>query len=310
MKTRTLGIFAAILVGGTNASLAVPTIPGGEGIRFNISSGFDEASVGYSLGCGTLGPGGLPDSPSAGACDGDVGTPARNVFSVTTGAGTGFEDTWGVFRIDSLVGDTSGVFFNDGDNGEYITGIFYGLNDGIVDVGPVSSSTFSYGGVFDVYLDTTDDLAAIPDPDDRTTLTTFTGASEGTLLLRLEFAPGGNADVPDASLSGSFNNTSIAGGSGSLFDVTGGLWAPIFDTDGSVGFDGVAHDMELSVAFRCGPGAIDIACNPNNTNPDLFSVEFDGSFRGRSIPEPATLGLLALGLLGLSAFRLRKNIRL
>ncbi len=92
-------------------------------------------------------------------------------------------------------------------------------------------------------------------------------------------------------LSGTGTNLgsgSDTGSGSSLLDVTGGMAASNFDTNGEAG----GADMLLNSSF------FDIQM------PGTLGGTFD--LRGDSIPEPTSIALLGLGLLGFAASRKRK----
>ncbi|WP_286270442.1 PEP-CTERM sorting domain-containing protein [Thalassotalea hakodatensis] len=97
--------------------------------------------------------------------------------------------------------------------------------------------------------------------------------------------------VADGFLTGSatdFGTGSDTGTGSALLNVTGGLAAGNFDTNGE--FNGT--DMVLSSSFQ--PGG------PNGLLKGGFELT------GNSIPEPASIALLGLGMLGFAASRKRK----
>ncbi|MBU3990179.1 MAG: PEP-CTERM sorting domain-containing protein, partial [Gammaproteobacteria bacterium] len=89
---------------------------------------------------------------------------------------------------------------------------------------------------------------------------------------------------------------SIVGGSGGYLDVTGGAWQPNFDTNKEIGLNGEERDLLTSFTFR--PNA--------TTTAQGWTVLASGDITGNAIPEPGSMALAGLGLIGLAALRRRK----
>lgn len=79
-----------------------------------------------------------------------------------------------------------------------------------------------------------------------------------------------------------------------LFDVTGGLWAAYYDTNQMS--DGA--DMELSY---------ELSDNLDPLNPMEWDLSGNASGIGQAIPEPTTMVLFGIGLLGMAGIGRRKN---
>lgn len=128
--------------------------------------------------------------------------------------------------------------------------------------------------VIDIYVDDASNYAG-----------TSATAGDGDLWLKLT----------SGILSGTGDNLgsgSDTGNGTSLLDVAGGLAAAYFDTNGEAG----GADMFLNSSFDPVPG----------TDPALLSGTFDLDGNSIAIPEPTSLALLGLGLLGLAGARKRK----
>lgn len=154
------------------------------------------------------------------------------------------------------------------------------------------------GGIFNIYVDYSKDGTADGSLNETT-------AGNGTLWLSMV-----GHTIPDGySLAGSFNanllpsdNTNNLTGVGYLDVVlgpTGGLAAAAFNSNTKL--DGA--DFALTSGFTKNAD--------NGTYADLASFKVGtASFSGDSIqiPEPGSLALVGLGLLGLAASRRRKSV--
>jgi len=184
--------------------------------------------------------------------------------------------------------------------GEIVSGhgLFSTINSGLPNFAtfcPGCELTFTFSMELDdidllsgdfIFKDLTIDIYVDDSLDYQTALGTFTEsaaeAGNGDLWLSLSSAL--------LSSSGTDLGTDSATGSGSaLMDVTGGLAMSNFDTDSKLG----GADFVLSSSFQ-----------PSAIHPGLLTGTFD--LTGDSIPEPSTIALLGLGLLGFAGARKRK----
>ncbi|MFZ4701403.1 MAG: hypothetical protein ACOYMG_15235 [Candidatus Methylumidiphilus sp.] len=264
-----------LLASGTASSL---TLPYDSNIRINFS-GWNESTTSYGASCGAI------NAPDFAACVAAATTLPRDAYG---------DSTWGVARITTMTANGNTFYSDPVGTGEHFSAFFYSLNDGVVVLGGGATSTYSYNGILQVWSNIgPDPIVGVPTPAGRTGATTYPAVQGGTLVLDVLFAPGADATSPFSTLNGAFINFNLGGGSASLFDIVGGTWAPYFVNSFVPGYDGGYHALEAEIGYRCGGAALNVECNPANTNPAVMSLAIDGSFFGKTVPEPSTLLLLA-----------------
>ncbi|VAV85712.1 hypothetical protein MNBD_DELTA01-1793 [hydrothermal vent metagenome] len=236
-------------------------------------------------------------------------------------APSGFmESNWGVAIVSNIsegvFGDpqnfdpaSSSYWENDGSDGQ-VTAIWGHVmanpGDGSV---PLASS----GGSMYLYWDNTTvaDLATATVAD-RTGDFTFTNFTDGTLLAKIDFLAGAITPDPLTTIAGSVIPT--AGGFTGVANLfanvdlaAGGLWATLLDTNYFNSLLGLGTaDMKLRTIYEStgshpwdDPGA--------GVSNDIFGAQSTDPLRAYVVPEPSTIVLLGMGLLGAGFVARRRN---
>lgn len=238
--------------------------------------------------------------------------------SVTfNGVPTG-EGNWGVAVVSTialggpipsnqLFNPQPGFVFTDSASGQ-ITAMFHGATT----IPPTTCPTCldATGGFLDLYWDVPNGGGTLANlttatPSDRTGLDTFTNFTDGTLLVRLAFASGIDPLNPLVDIRGSVvpsssptGFTGIADSFANVVTGLGGAWEDRFDTD----FFNTAfgtRDVRLRNIYNDFAGW--------NGAPGVFGATSSDPVRAFAIPEPGSILLLGLGLLGLGLIRRKER---
>jgi hypothetical protein len=240
--------------------------------------------------------------------------------------GTPNEINWGVLLVNTIapgapdpldpndISSNGAAYFNNvSSNNGQITGIFYGLQAGT----PNASNPFpATGGYLDLYYRDLDVLSetniATALPSLRTAADKATGYTEGTFLARLSFASGIDSDLTNFTVGtvvpGAAGFAGFAYSYANVDTAAGGALADRMDTDGFAppALVGNGADTTRDVHFRNVYTPLNSWTAAGCTAGVCFGANSTDPATGRLLPEPGSMALVGLGLLGLAAFRRRK----
>lgn len=284
----------AALVGVAAGMLALPAQ------AFTISSGDYKMIVdGYVN--GTVYPPGFgPLCGTVGTCDG--------VASVPAVGGVGSEDSWGIISISSITNTTTNTTMFSRIADGYLIGTVAGITDfTVVALGGISRD-YATGGTINIYQSATDYTPGAPASTSQAAVFAAV-AGANPLYLSLDFVAGAGNPVADffdpaaavaASYISMFDAATLTGSGSGFLEVTGGSAAGHFDTNTRTTYAGLSADASFSVTLT--------PITPND--PGLFNwlAGSSSDVKGYAIPEPGSMALAGLSLMGLAALRRRKQL--
>jgi len=216
------------------------------------------------------------------------------------------EDAWGIAKITSIEDLVGNQLWSDISAPEQLTIIYYGIDDDYVAASGGGFNVKSVAGFLDVYIQSkADPLYTAFDPTSgpggRTGIASYPTVTDGSIFLSGMFVPGvqfGDGSILNDHIT--YNNifdpsAAFYQALGSFYiSLTGGAYQGMFDSDyfTLVSDSGVTSSADLLTSFRgYVPGSYG------------WLVDSEDPAFGYAVPEPTSMTLLIVGMLGLVTLR-------
>jgi len=227
-----------------------------------------------------------------------------------TGLADGKADSFALITVTNINKTSNGFPLWGSTVGDSLTGIVYGIDDNDVAISGSGAQINAVGGFIDLYnkaftLDPTAASAPAMSMPDLNAPTDLWGAigTPSQLFLRLQFVPGVNG-VADTTTTFHVDQdnltTPISGSSSGYLKVVGGNAATLFDTNAYASIYSGA-DFYFIDQFSTG------TLTPEQLAAG-WTVASGGNALGAAIPEPASMFLFGMGLLGMAGVVRKKKV--
>lgn len=261
----------------------------------NVAFDFDglyDWGTSYSYNGGTdtweAGTAANPSNPFDGSVSQDL---ANGVITAPDGK----EDSFGIARINTIINlDSSTTMFDRATAPYELTVLFYGFDDTYLNGTAGFSTLLSRGGRALVYRDFAKDYNPATPPNagtDRTAADQMNTITEGTLLLDLKGHQLTDPVGGDFTLENNFNFTTYRGTGSVYFDVVGGAWQSLYDTNA------LNDGADINFAFSAFPSVIN---QPGILDSRNWLVKGTGEGQAFLIPEPMSMFMVTMGVFGVA----------
>jgi hypothetical protein len=205
---------------------------------------------------------------------------------------------------DVIGGNTNAKFFENGQGGQ-ITGMFYGIEKGVVTPGNPFPGTSGYLDLYwrDASLGAV--ATANAAPTIRTDFSHATGYTDGDFLARIKFDTGMDPVSSTNTIVGTAVPTTsrfsgFADSYGSVDMTAGGLWAQKLNSDWFVTPEGnrdlrFKNSYNNNARWNGAPGS------------NIVGANVDDPGQAFALPEPGALSLMGLSMLGMGAVLRRRQ---